>query len=162
MHRSGIVNEKPKKFLVVTSAEDKLPYIEKALHDAFGKEIQVMNRNSFQEGCETLLAESFDMVLAGLDLPDNHGVTILRRFSLLSERAPLVALGQTSDLRVPSIRNGATDYINTPDCAAEECVAVLQTAWERCLICHRSRAPRVESAVNRFERVADRWRVANG
>lgn len=157
-----IVNENPVKFLVVTAAEDSLSYIEKALHRAFGKEIQVTKRRSFQEGCEALLAESFDMVVTSLDLPDNRGVTILNRFSLLSDRAPLVAVGQTSNLRAPSIRNAATDYINSVDCDAEEWVAVLEAAWERCLIRWRSRAPRVESAVNRFERVANKWGVANG
>ena len=156
------MNETPIKFLVVTSAEDKLPCIEKAIQIAFGEKIQLIHKDSFQAGCEALLENSFDMVLADLELADNRGVAILQRFSLLSERAPLVAMGPTSEMRAASIRNSATDYINSAEYQLDEWVGVILAAWERSLLCERSRAHRIDSAVDRFEQVAKEWRVANG
>lgn len=152
----------PERILLVTAKDDKVACIQKAVTEAFGSEANVIRKTLCHDACDALLSENFDYVLADLSLPDNAGASVLTRVSVLSHRAPIVALGNSEKLRVYSIRHSAIDFINMADCNEEEWVAILQAAWERHMMKERSKVQRVEAAYNRFEKVASNWKTANG
>jgi PAS domain S-box-containing protein len=92
--------------------------------------------HKFSEAIECLTTDTFDCMLSAYRLPDEDGVTLLRRVRDVDPTLPFILYARYGDEQVASkaISAGVTDYIeNKPDIDQTETVAdrVLDTTGKR-------------------------------
>lgn len=65
------------------------------------------------EGVKLLAAESFDIIIADLDLPDAHGLMVFAVLYAQAPETPIIVLVDSSDelLALKAVQHGAQDYI---------------------------------------------------
>ena len=135
------MHEKPIKILLVEKDLEDIHLLEEALAEI--EELQYSH--SWMEACELipvgqlaeamemLSAESFDVILLDLALPDSPGPDAFRRLHSRMPETPIILLasGEEEALAISLIRQGAQDYIVKPDLDCIPLARRLRCAIER-------------------------------
>lgn len=97
----------------------------------FGFELVHVLRMS--EAAERLRAESFDLVLLDLSLPDGDGLTLVERIQSIEKAVPIVILTgrEGKGIAVEAMQRGVQDYLSKGDLNPENLARAMRYAVER-------------------------------
>lgn len=126
----------PIKVLVI----DDEPPIRKLLRLGLSTEgYQTLDAPSGKIGLQ-LLAESPDLIILDLGLPDIDGLDLLRKLRAASERVPIIVLSSRSDeaAKVEALDHGADDFVTKPF-GMDELLARMRAALRHQLQVHGER-----------------------
>lgn len=71
---------------------------------------------SAEKGLAMIRKQNFDLVLLDINLPDGHGLSVLKGIKNISPNIPVIMITGGSDIEVAEecLKNGAVDYITKP------------------------------------------------
>ncbi len=109
----GKVSEAPHRILIV---EDDVNFAESLLRLLSGPEREVRMVHSGGAALERVAAESFDLILMDINLPDMTGHQVLQSFKERGLNTPaIVVSGETEiDAAILALRRGALDFVRKP------------------------------------------------
>lgn len=121
----------------------ELLLIEDNIHDArlfsenlinhYNNEFRITHAHNVKSGLECLSGNSYDIIVADLNLPDSTGISTFYEIKKQSEDIPVIILSGLNDsnLTLESIRSGAQDYIFKGNYEGDFIYRVVRHAIER-------------------------------
>ncbi len=124
---------KTTKLLLVEDNPGDARLLREILLEADGSQFDLTHVERLDEAFKRLAAESFDVVLLDLLLPDSHGSETLLRLRAHSPQTPIVVLTGVEDesLGVQLVQEGAQDYLVKGKAGGESLARVIRYAIER-------------------------------
>jgi signal transduction histidine kinase/DNA-binding response OmpR family regulator len=107
------MGKKPLKVLLIEDSPADARLIQELFAEQRHYSFDLVWANLLQKGLQYLEADSFDVVLLDLHLPDSYGVTIIGMVRSKAPHMPIVVLTSLNDevRAVSAVREGAEDYI---------------------------------------------------
>jgi len=133
---------------------DDDPLVRRSCERVLGREYDVQLSENGQDGLTLLNAESFDLILLDLKLPDIDGMEVLRRAPDRFPDTPVIIITGYATVRsaVEAVKAGAFDYVSKPFAPDELEVAVHKALRQRRLL---TRCRELQDTL------ADRYRVVH-
>ncbi|MEE8452918.1 MAG: hybrid sensor histidine kinase/response regulator [Thermoguttaceae bacterium] len=119
--------------LLVEDNPDDAAFVREALAGADPADFQLKHVDRLAAAGTLLEAESFDVILLDLGLPDAHDLQALLRIRRLCPETPVVVLTGNSDpaVGVDAVAHGAQDYLYKGDVSSRSLERVLRYALQR-------------------------------
>ena len=107
------MEDKPIRILLVEDNPLDSRLLRELLKEVTTAEFDLHLAGRVQEAIARLSAESFDIVLTDLSLPDSHGLEAFRAVHAAAPNVPVVVLSGVDDetLAIGAVREGAQDYL---------------------------------------------------
>ena len=143
--------ESPVRVLLVEDSPSDAELLQEHLVLVGEAQFQVTHVERLDEALARLSAETFDVVLLDLSLPDSSGHDTFLRAQHASPHAPLIVLSGTSDdlLGIEAVRHGIQDYLVKGQADGQQIARAIRYAIER---------KRMEEALRESE---ERFRLAS-
>lgn len=113
MYTNNVSADKRIKLLVVEDNPDDAELLRRKLRDAKGAYIEMELAGRLSTALERLAAESFDVVVSDLGLPDSQGFETFLSLHNQNPDIPIIVLTGYSDenLAINAVQSGAQDYL---------------------------------------------------
>jgi signal transduction histidine kinase len=122
-----------KTLLIVEDNPGDARLLREMLGEEPGHDVEMAFAATMSEAESILAANSFDMILLDLGLPDAQGMTAIRRTRAVAPTVPLVVLTGMDDesIAAQSLQEGAQDYLIKGQVESRSLVRALRYATER-------------------------------
>lgn len=101
------------RILMIEDDEDDVLLIREMLDEIESFKFQLQVKNRLEQGLKLLTADSFDIVLLDLNLPDSSGLINLNRVLSTDSTIPVIVLTGINDetIGIKAVQEGAQDYL---------------------------------------------------